>query len=530
MFGLAILIGIYSYLIFCLGVVGQLYTRNIFIITVLFLAFSFYYHRKDIFSFLRKEHTPIKLDNLSKTLLVLIVAALIVNLVGALGPELGFDALWYHLTLPKIFLTEHRIFHITGGLFYYSDFPKLVEMYYISALSFSNEIAAKLIHFSFGLLALFALYKFSRKFLDIKYSLLAVVVLLGNLVFAWESTTSYVDLAWTFFEIMALWGFVEWYSSKERKWIIESGVMLGLAISTKLIAFSSVPIFIILFLLFQKDKKEAIKNSALFTIISIIVSSPWFIYSYLNTGNPFYPLFTNLYPTSLSAAFFNPINVFNDLFNVFLRAADPISPIYLIFIPLLVMVYKKFDKNLKIITVFSVLAILSWYFIPRTGGGRFILPYLPIFSLLAAGVLTSLKSVWIKKYAIGLCILICIITIAYRGLANSKFIPVVLGFQTKDQFLIKNLNFEYGDFYDTDHSFTDNLKPSDSLLLYGFHNLYYADFNFIDSSYVRKGDRFNYVAVQNADIPGRFSHWNLVYENPKTHVKLYNLGGITWHY
>ena len=53
------------------------------------------------------------LSNINKLELVLIVILLtqgIINLIGALGPELGFDALWYHLTLPKIYLSEGKIF------------------------------------------------------------------------------------------------------------------------------------------------------------------------------------------------------------------------------------------------------------------------------------------------------------------------------------------------------------------------------------------------------------------------------------
>ena len=68
------------------------------------------------------------------------------------------------------------------------------------------------------------------------------------------------------------------------------------------------------------------------------------------------------------------------------------------------------------------------------------------------------------------------------------------------------------------------------MLLYGFHNLYYVNFPFVDSSWVKKGDDFNYVAVQNSKIPERFSDWSLVYSNSITRVKLYTKGEIRWAY
>ena len=88
----------------------------------------------------------------------------------------------------------------------------------------------------------------------------------------------------------------------------------------------------------------------------------------------------------------------------------------------------------------------------------------------------------------------------------------------------------YGDFYDTDNFFKKNIRKDDVVLLYGFHNLYYVDFPFIDSSFVKKGDRFNYVALQKGELPKRFSNWNLIYYNSKTLVKLYSFNGQKWIY
>src|SRR6185437_14950424 len=118
------------------------------------------------------------------------------------GPEIGFDALWYHLTLPKLYLGWHQVRHIPGGLLYYSDMPKLTEMLYISGLAILGETGAKLIHFSFGILCCIALYKVGRKFFSPLLSLIAVAIFYSNLVVGWESISAYIDLARTFFNIM----------------------------------------------------------------------------------------------------------------------------------------------------------------------------------------------------------------------------------------------------------------------------------------------------------------------------------------
>lgn len=519
MFSLAFLIGIYSYLVFGLGLLGLLYRENVQILTLVFVASCLVCYRKKLL---------FKTKSISLDLpLSLIIILIFVNLIGALGPELGFDALWYHLTIPKIFLVAHKVFHIPGGLFYYSDMPKLVEMLYVSALSFGGEVMAKLIHFAFGLLSTIAVYKISRKVLNEKLSVLSSLVFYSSLVVGWMSITAYVDLGRTFFEAMALWGFLNYFETKKKSWLIESSFMLGLAVSVKLLSLGSIIVFVLLLIL----EREKFKNILTFVSIPFLVALPWLIFSFFSTGNPVYPFFTGIYKTGFDLNLINPIKFISDLCVLFLKSADPLNPVYVIFIPLLFFIKKGFDKTTKIIFVYSIVSILIWYITPRTGGGRFILPYLPAFSILSIKVYEYLsKNKLFAKLGYALIIVISIISVVYRGLANSKYIPVLLGKESKEEFLSTNLNFNYGDFYDIDGFLGKTIKMDDKVLLYGFHNLYYINFPFIDSSYVKTGDKFNFIATQNTDLPERFKFWKEIYSNSKTGVKLYTFQGKTWLY
>src|ERR1035437_3002291 len=98
MFEIAFLIGIYSYLIFALGVLGNLYRTNIIAVTITYLVLVLYYFVKT-----KKIPRSIKLsfNKTSVFLIFLIAIQTFINLVGVLGPEISFDSLWYHLTLPK---------------------------------------------------------------------------------------------------------------------------------------------------------------------------------------------------------------------------------------------------------------------------------------------------------------------------------------------------------------------------------------------------------------------------------------------
>jgi hypothetical protein len=184
---------------------------------------------------------------------------------------------------------------------------------------------------------------------------------------------------------------------------------------------------------------------------------------------------------------------------------------------------KKINKKLSLITLFSLFGIIMWYFTPRTGGGRFILPYLPALSLLAAYTISIIKNKYVYFTCTVAIIIIAITSIGYRATANSKYLPVILGKEPKEQFLANHLNFSFGDFYDTDGYFAKHIKKTDTVLLVGFHNLYYVNFPFIDSSWVTSKDTYNYIAVQHGLLKQTNDTWKLVHINYVTDVRVYTL-------
>ncbi len=535
MFALALLIGIYSYIILAIGLSGFLYKDIVIVVTTLYLFLALLWHKKSVARFLIDGIKSLRGNTgLSSLLIALLILQALVNLVGALGPELSFDALWYHLTLPKLYLVNHAVVHIPGGLLYYSDMPKLVEMLYVGALSFHNEILAKIIHYFFGILTMLVLYRISRKYFNRTISLIVITVFYSNLVVGWQSTTAYVDLAWAFFETLAFYGFLLWIETKEKKWLIESAVMLGLAVTTKLLAVGSLMIFLILIVLLAIRQKRTIKQIAqmlfAYSFISLLIPLPWFIFSFVHTGNPIYPLFSSIYPLNLDPTLVLPIHFISVAWSFFSGTQDPILPIYLIVLPLIILYWKRFTQPIKLTAVYSLFAFIIWYFTSQGGSARYLLAYLPAFSLLVGAVFNATADIKIYRLTIYIILFLIITSIGYRTIANAKYVPVIIGKESKSEFLKKNLNFSFGDFYDTDGFFRQTIRRDQIVLLYGFHNLYYADFSFIHESWAKKGNIFNYVAVLEGELPKRFTYWDLVYINPYTHVRFYSLGGKQWVY
>lgn len=563
MFEFAILTGIFSYLIFFLGLFGLLYKSYLITFFIIYLICLFLILTKKIFQcfifvklYLNKNYiffTWLKIiknnlqfaweNKITSLFIILIILQQLINLIGVFGPELSFDALWYHLTLPKIFLLYHKIFYIKGGLFYYSVMPKLIEMIYLACLALGSEIYAKLFHFLFGLLTLFIIYKIGRLYLSKKNSIIACVIFTSSLVFNWLQITSYIDLARTFFESLSFYFLLKYINVYPEKKIsnklldndlIKSSILIGLAITTKLISILDL-IGINLFLIIYFSKMRSLFPRSLsfpnkfkiitikifiYNLIAFLISLPWFIFAFVNTRNIFYPIFSD-YKINYSLNILNPIYFLKITWNIFTKSQDPLSPIFLFFLPVILIKIKNFKRGFFYLLLFSFLIYLSWYLTPLTGGGRFILPFLSIFSVICALTLSFIKDKYEKFILLFAIFLSILVSIIFRFGANEKYLPVLIGNEKKSVFLTKNLNFNSGDFYDIDNFFKKNIKKRDKVLLINFHNEYYVDFPFIDKSYLNQNDYFNYVAVQNENLPLKYKNYKLIYENNLTNVKLY---------
>lgn len=460
MFEWAVVVGIYSYIVFFLGIVGKLTLTNLFVVTVIFLLLTAWllWKKIDWDAFFSLWTTwP------NRILIGLLVLQLLINIFGALGPELGFDAIWYHLTIPRIWLMEERIFFINHSPFGYSLLPKVIELLYLPALAFSNETAAKLIHCLFGFLCLIVTYKLGRVLLSRTHALLAAVVFYSNLVVGWQSITAYIDLGRTFFEGLALLAFCYYLKDKKEQWFWWCAVLLGLAITSKLIAVGSLSIFAVLLLQQKQFKKIVILG-----IVSILIPLPWLIANYLATGNPVTPIFAGYDLSSTRSVW--------DFLTIWLQAADPVSPFYLVILPVLVIslfswssiFLHKIKENYKsfygVVVTYSVVALFVWWITPRTGGGRFLLPYLPAFSVASIAVMSRIKDTVIQQILIGSIILLSGIAIGFRSLANAQYLPVLLSKESKSAFLQRKLDFSFSDnvYYLTDKSLRQVYKQESS--------------------------------------------------------------------
>lgn len=513
LFLLAILIGFYSLSIFFLGINGLLngfYVGLTLLILLIIISYTFLSHPESLKSLYAQAK-----KNLFYFIIFLTLA--LINFIGALGPELGFDALWYHLVIPKLYIEWGQIKFIPGGLLYYSAMPKLVDLLYVPALIFSSETTAKLIQFLFGVLTSIVTYKIANLFVNKKLSYLAAIIFYSNLVVGWLSITAYIDLGRAFFGSLAIYFFLLHYKLKDIRYLYFTATLAGLEVVSKFLGIGT--LFSLLLVLFIFPDKvnfvNKLKRGLALAIIPIIIVSPWLVFAYINAGNPFYPFFTKIYPSEISLSSFNPFLIIKDTFNLFLFSADPILPIYLISLPLVVIRFRKMPRILKILVVILLINIIIWNFIPQKNS-RFIVPYLPIFSALVVWIISKVSHT-IKNILYIFVLLSVFVSIVYRGIANAKYLPFIFGTESKEKFLERNLNFSFGDYLDID-SRVSKIVEDEKVLIKGIHNLYYVDFKYDHDSWANEKE---YKYILSRGVLSGEKDYNLVYTEEQTDTYLY---------
>ena len=227
---------------------------------------------------------------------------LLLALLAALMPPTDWDGLFYHLTGPSWALSAGRIGPPQANLPHLC-FPGLMESLFMLAMMLRGDIAAKLLHWSFALLLGGLVYRITRRHLNVKPGWGAVIALYATPMVAVLSAWAYNDLALAFFQIAALYavlnGFERRDAAQDAAWFGVAGGLAGLAMGLKYTAFIC-PVTLTALIAWdavrqKRPFKQTLSWMALFSVVAIVVASPWYLRNLTFTGNPVYPFAYNIF-------------------------------------------------------------------------------------------------------------------------------------------------------------------------------------------------------------------------------------------
>jgi Dolichyl-phosphate-mannose-protein mannosyltransferase len=428
---------------------------------------------------------------LCATIFVFFSAEFILNLT----PPISRDALIHHLAVPKLWLEHGEIYEMPWADYAY--YPMNIDLLYAVCLYFNNDISPKFIHLAFGLGIGLLIYFYIKLRFDRNWGLLCMIIFITTPIVIWLSTTAYIDLGVTFFTTSSVMAFIRWRDTKygQFKWFLISSLAMGMALGSKynaLIAWFIVNLMV-MFSYAQDTNRQtgALRYGILFFVITALVASPWYLKNYLQTGNPFYPLFnsiiSSLHQNSIQEvlhgqviektgqiSFFKMREVmYGESFwetllipiRMFFQGKDTsyqyfqgsLNPILIIFLPF-VLINKRYGKDKIFFLSFTIIFIFIAYFSTEKQV-RYILPVLPFLSILAVMGIKDLldklgkeTSISTRQYGKNIQLIakfVVLSTVIILLILNSLYLtrrmniikpfPYILGKETKDAFLKRHL-------------------------------------------------------------------------------------------
>jgi hypothetical protein len=245
-----------------------------------------------------------RLDGWAKLMLACVIASALLNLLSAMTPPFEYDALEYHLGAPAEYIKAGRIIALPHN--FYSNLPQLTEMLYLLALKMSSGVAAKLLHWGFGVLGAVAVYAMAARLWQKQIGLTAAALFYCVPLMQDLSETARIDLATTFFAVLAFGAFVLWTETATGRgkaesarlakqnaaptdtgWLWLSALATGAAVATK---WTAVPVVLLPVIVFVAVVTKSFRLPSIFCLLSSVFVIPWLVKNWLFMGNPVYPL------------------------------------------------------------------------------------------------------------------------------------------------------------------------------------------------------------------------------------------------
>jgi len=304
-FAVAIGLGLLSYLVLAAGLLGQLEVP-VGIGLVALLAALGWRHMVRLAREVGVGLRAIRWRWLALPLSLFFVGAGALMLIGALAPagDNDYDGLFYHLTLPKLYLRYGAITPLPW--LSHSNFPFLMEMLYLLGLLLKGQVLAKLFHFGFGWLTALAIYAFGRRWGGSRAGALGAAAFVSVPFVGWEMMSAYNELAFALYAFLAIYALALWYEKRAAGWLWVCALMCGVALGVKMLAMA-VAGFVVCSLVYDwiavwatqrvapTDRGRAVWRVVAFGLIVAAVAAPWYVKSYLWTGNPGYPFFYEVF-------------------------------------------------------------------------------------------------------------------------------------------------------------------------------------------------------------------------------------------
>ena len=220
------------------------------------------------------------------------------QLLFALAPPIKWDALMYHLELPRLYLAAGQFALVEANPHWGN--PQLGEMLYTWAMALRGWETAVVLGWGFMVVLLLGVLGGVASRAGRTGGWLAVTALLAGVTFRGMFGWGYVDGLAALYGLAVLVALLAALEAQDGRWLRWMGVFTGLALGVKLTAGVLLPSLFLILVLNRKGSNSKWWLQVVWAgSLSLLFFLPWLLKNGWFTGNLLYPYF---WPTELMSS------------------------------------------------------------------------------------------------------------------------------------------------------------------------------------------------------------------------------------
>jgi len=210
-------------------------------------------------------------------------------LINALAPPVGWDALAYHLAIPRLYLDAGAVRELPWLL--HSHWPHLMEILYAAPLALGWEPGAAVVHAAVCAALAATVFRLGREEGGPAAGWSAAALLVAQPVFLEVAAEPHSDGALALFHLLAGLALWRWSKHGGKGLLAAAGLCSGLAAACKLpgLALGGT----LLFWLLVDSRRRG--GAAVFLLCAALPAAPWYLKTWLAAGNPVWPFYSALF-------------------------------------------------------------------------------------------------------------------------------------------------------------------------------------------------------------------------------------------
>lgn len=369
--------------------------------------------------------------------------AFALSAITALAPPTSWDAATAHLALPADYAREGRIYFEEGNA--YGGYPHLLHVLTAHAYAQSGETNAALVSWAFGPLACAALFALTARLAGREAGFIAAAMLATAPIFFDQVGAFGIDMPYAGAATAALTALFALHATGARGWAVLAGVLAGGAAGMRHTGYLTAAL--LLLGVFIAAPRMRWQTAALFAVVAIFAAAPWLIRSAVATGNPFHPFFASIFapgrwPADQTTALLQHESVRGKGVLSFLR-----FPWDVVMRPMLYDGWNKSPGGWVLILgipgliaggararwlgAYTISGGAAFYFFQRFA--RYLLPF--FLPAMAIAALAAVRLRPLRGLIVALLVFGFLYGLALGGAAAALKLPVLVGQQSRDEFL-----------------------------------------------------------------------------------------------